>query len=161
MSNLVAIIDYVMMWFAKPVTYQSYQDDLTASCLLEFGNILRGQLAMAKWHGILYWLFGWLWAYSYSGLFFHPSTYETYTFKAMDTAYECLQRSEAAGFTQENFDTEYWFQKGYIIQFADSMQTNPTPTFASKNFKEMQSFWSDMMNFYDVPAVAPKAEKKE
>ena len=77
---------------------------------------------MAKWHGILYWLFGWTWLYSYAGWFFAPSTYEIYTFKEMDTAYDCLMRSEAEGFTQDNFDTEYWFQKGYIIQFASSMQ---------------------------------------
>ena len=79
----------------------------------------------------------------------------------MDTAYDCLMRSEAEGFTQDNFDTEYWFQKGYIIQFASSMQENPTPTFVSKNLKEMQVFWSDMMNYYDVPAIAPKKENKK
>ena len=78
----------------------------------------------------------------------------------MDTAYECLQRSEAPGFTQENFDTEYWFQKGYIIQFADSMATNPTPTFVGANLKEMQLFWTDMMAFYDIPLVAPIASDK-
>ena len=110
---------------------------------------------MTKWHPILYWLFGWIWAYSYAGLNFMPSSYEAYTFMQLETAYECLMRSEAEGFTQENFDTEYWFQKGYIIQFADAMQQNPTPTFSSKANKEMASFWSDMMNFYDVPAVAP------
>ena len=73
----------------------------------------------------------------------------------MDTAYDCLQRSEAPAFTQENFDTEYWFQKGYIIQFADSMQTNPTPTFVGNNLKEMQNFWTNMMTFYNIPEVAP------
>ena len=131
---------------------------MTELCKLEFGNVLRGQLAMAKWHGILYWLFGWMWAYGYAGLFFQPTSYEMYTFTALDTAFECLQRSEAPGFTQDNFDSEYWFQKGYIIQFADSMQMNPTPTFVGKNLKEMQIFWSDMMNFYDIPAVAPVKE---
>ena len=128
--------------------------------MLEFGNILRMELGKAKWHGILYWLFGWLWGWSYAGAFFMIETYELLTFEAMDTAYECLQRSEAPGFTQENFDTEYWFQKGYIIQFADSMATNPTPTFVGANFKEMQLFWTDMMAYYDIPLVAPIAADK-
>ena len=145
----------LMLWFAKPVTYQVYQDEVTELCKLEFGNVLRAQLTMAKWHGLLYWIFGWLWAWSYAGYFFIPEYYETSTFKVMDTAYECLQRSEAPNFTQENFDSEYWFQKGYIIQFADSMQMNPTPTFVGANLKEMETFWTDMMAFYDIPEVAP------
>ena len=89
--------------------------------MLEFGNILRAQLGGAKLYGLLYWIFGWLWGWGYAGYFHTVSIYELGTFMEMDTAFECLQRAEAPGFTQENFDTEYWFQKGYIIQFADSM----------------------------------------
>ena len=66
----------IALWFAKPVTYTVYQDELTEYCLLEFGNILREQLSMAKWHGLLYWIFGWLWGWSYAGYFFQPLSYE-------------------------------------------------------------------------------------
>ena len=79
-------------------------------------------------------------------------------FKQMDVAYDCLQRSQEPKFTQENFDSEYWFQKGYVIQFASAVQKNPTPIFLSKQMKEMGIFWTAMLEFYDLPLVAPLPE---
>ena len=75
-SSLDQLIQLINWWFEKPVTYAEFQDDITETCKLEFGDFIRRELVYTKWHGLLYWIFGWMWAYSYSGYFFMPSWYE-------------------------------------------------------------------------------------
>ena len=158
MSGLDQLIQLINWWFEKPVTYAEFQDDITETCKLEFGDFLRRELRWTTYMGLVYWLLGWMWGYTSSAVFYSPSSYELGIFLQMDAAYDCLQRSGVPQFSQENFDSEYWFQKGYVIQFASSLQKNPTPAFFSKQMKEMGIFWTAMLEFYDLPLVAPLPE---
>ena len=132
------IWDLITIFFEKPVPYSEYRENFVDSCKLEFGNHLRKELNKAKWHGLFYWIFGWTWLYVYAGHFFKPLDYESKLFPQMDLNFECLIRSDDPYFTRENFESEYWFQKSYIMQFADRLQANPTPRFVEKSFQEME-----------------------
>ena len=152
-SDVEAAVSYISLWFAKPVTYTDYVENVTELCKLEFGNIIRAQHGFHRDFPLWYWVFGWIWFWlannSTSVL-----TWETVTFPQLDSHYECLQRSEVPNFSQENFDTEYWFQKGYILAQAENLALNPVPTYFSKTSAELVLFYEQMLTHYDLPMGA-------
>lgn len=53
----------------------------------------------------------------------------------MEEFYDCLQRSEVEGFSADNYETEFWFQKKYIEESLTKIRDNGKPTFQSKEAK--------------------------
>lgn len=68
-------------------------------------------------------------------------------------------RSEVTGFTADNFETEYWFQKKYIEEHVDKVWANGKPTFQSKEAAEMIVFYEGMLEYYGLPLVLPVENK--
>lgn len=135
---------------------------------MEFGNVLR---AMVGYHQLFSWftwvtalvpIFGWIIQMGANvSLYWFFTSGQDYYYAApkLEEFYDCLQRSEVEGFSADNYETEFWFQKKYIEESLTKIRDNGKPTFQSKEAKQMVLFYEGMLEYYNLPLVLPPDER--
>ena len=148
-----------------PVVFDDYKDNLIDECKADFGNQIRS-------HFIALNVFTWIpWVALFIPIFnilyvsgvanipgFVTADYYLNSMPAMDTAYDCLMRSGVEEFSQENLDTEYWFQKGYIEDYSVQFLANSKPTYQTAKAAEMIIFYEGMLDYYNLPLTLSETE---
>lgn len=158
-NTLKWIVKNFRGWYQNPVPYTEYSTNLIEECKVGFGNVIRAEIVTLTTYTWSVWLSSFWpiigWFFVLTGIFnplgSHAAWMYGYGVPKLDANYECLRRNGVAEFSQENFDTEYWFQKGFIEEYSEKTRANPKPTYQSAKAAEMIVFYEGMLEYYGLP----------
>ena len=128
-------------WFATPMSYDDYLGRDPETCVEEFKTLAKGfgdRLWWTKfWKIVLLFWFG-------VGLV-SPTIgpgYFSATFDEMDANYKCAYGQP--GFSEKNFNDDWWWQKSYLKRIAINLSENTTFFYQMETLDHLMAVFAEM-----------------